>query len=61
MTRSKPLTLALALLGGLGATLAFGLTPARALDLDDLPPIRRIITLPVPSGPVIVIPIDIDD
>lgn len=59
MTRSKTFALAAA---ALSATLMFGMAPAKALDLDDLEdlPIRRIIKLPVP-GPVIVIPIDIDD
>ena len=64
MSRSNPLALTTAVLAALGATLLLGLTPARALDLDDLdelPPIRRIIPLPVPTGPVIVIPIDVDD
>ena len=64
MSRSNPLTLTAAVLAALGAALLLGLTPARALDLDDLdelPPIRRIIPMPVPTGPVIVIPIDVDD
>ena len=63
MSRTKPLTLTMALLAAFGATVAFASAPARALDLDDLdelPPIRRIIKLPVPT-PVIVIPIEIDD
>lgn len=59
MSRTKSFILAAA---ALSATLTLGLAPARALDLDDLDdlPIRRIIKLPVP-GPVIVIPIDLDD
>jgi hypothetical protein len=64
MSRSNPLTLTAAVLAALGAALLLGLTPARALDLDDLddlPPIRRIIPMPAPTGPVIVIPIDVDD
>lgn len=64
MSRTKPLTLAATLLASMGATMILGLTPARALDLDDLdqlPPIRRIIPVPVPPTPVIVIPIEVDD
>lgn len=63
MSRTKSFALTTALLAGFGATFALGLTPAHALDLDDLDdlPIRRIIKLPMPQGPVIVIPIDLDD
>lgn len=63
MSRSK-LSVTAALLASMGATFVLGLAPAKALDLDDLedlPPIRSIIPIPVPSGPVIVIPIDLDD
>lgn len=65
MSRARQFTLAAAFLASIGATFAFGSSSAHALDLDDLadelPPIRRVIPLPVPSGPVIVIPIDLDD
>ncbi len=63
MSRTKTFALTTAFLAAFGATLSLGLTQAHALDLDDLDdlPIRRIIKMPMPQGPVIVIPIDLDD
>jgi hypothetical protein len=63
MPRSKLFTRTAAALVAASAIFMVAQKPAYALDLDDLEdlPIRRIVPMPVPTGPVIIIPIEVDD